>query len=131
MTLWSIFWRTFAQLAAAALLAVQGVDFLAGDVVNNATALGLALLMAFIGAVIAVLYAFARSPAVSALDKALRSAAQALAGGLGALILNEAADLLALPKFLLGLAVTVVLAFAITYFQNQGPVPQETTTPTT
>jgi len=128
MTLWSIFWRTFAQLAAAALLAVQGVDFLAGDVVNNATALGLALLMAFIGALIAVLWAFAGTPAVTAIQKAVRSAAQALAGGLGAIALNEASDLLSLPKVIVGVLVSVVLAFAITYFQNQGTVPQPTPT---
>lgn len=124
MSLMSIFWRTFAQLALAVLLAVQGLEWVDSGAINvNFETLGLGLLGAFIGAVVAVLWAFGLTAAVSALDKALRSAAQAAAGGLGAIVLNEAADLFELPVVLLGIAVSVVFAFAITYLQYQGPTP--------
>lgn len=130
MTLWSIFWRTFAQLATAALLAVQGLDWATSNgLKSNGIALGLALLLALIGALGAVLWSYASQPAVTAMEKALRSAAQALAGVLGAVVLNEAADLIALPKFLIGSVATVILAFAVTYFSNQGTVPPATTSP--
>lgn len=120
MKLWQIFWRTFAQLALAALLAVQGLNWTeASDVKVNATTLGVALLAAVIGGVVAVLWAFAASPAATALEKAVRSAAQAAAGGLGAIVLNGVADVISLPAVLVGVAVSVVFAFLITYFQNQ------------
>lgn len=125
MMYWNIFWRTFAQLAAAALIAVQGLDFVTSDGLrNNGLALGLAILAAFIGAAVAVLIAFATSPASTSLEKALRSAAEKLAGGLGVVVVSEVGDLIALPKVLLAVVVAAVLAFLITYFQNQGVVPQ-------
>lgn len=125
MNLWSIFWRTFAQLALAALLAVQGLDWTnAADVKVNGTTLGVALLAAALGGVVAVLWAFGATPATTAVEKAIRSAAQAAAGGLGALVLNSVTDVLAVPALLLGIGVSVVFAFAITYFQNQNqPAP--------
>jgi hypothetical protein len=114
--LWSIFWRTFAQLALAVLLAVQVPDLIDDTwIKSTGTAVGLGLL--------AVLWAWGLTPAVTALEKATRSAAQAAAGVLGAVVLNTAADLISLPKVLVGGVVTIVLAFAVTYFQNQGPVP--------
>lgn len=117
---WSIFWRTFAQLALAAVLAVQGLNWTDPEEVKvNATTLGIALLAAAVGGLVAVLWAFAGSPAASATEKAVRSAAQAAAGGLGALALNSAADVLAVPTLLLGIAVSIVFAAAVTYFQNQ------------
>jgi hypothetical protein len=120
MSYWSIFWRTFGQLALAALLAVQGLNWTDPEKVKiNATTLGVALLAAAVGGLVAVLWAFAASPAATALEKAIRSAAQAAAGGLGALALNSAADVVSVPTLLLGIAVSVVFAFAITYFQNQ------------
>jgi Na+-transporting NADH:ubiquinone oxidoreductase subunit NqrB len=123
MNLWNIFWRTFAQLALAALLAVQGLDWTnAADVKVNGTTLGVALLAAVLGGLVAVLWAFAATPASTAVEKAVRSAAQAAAGGLGAIVLNTVADVVAVPALLLGIAVSVAFAFAITYFQNQ-PVP--------
>lgn len=121
--LWNIFWRTFAQLALAALLAVQGLDWTnIADVKVNATTLGISLGAAALGGVVAVLWAFGASPATTAVEKAIRSAAQAAAGGLGAIVLNSMADVIALPAALLAVAVSVVFAFAVTYFQNQ-PAP--------
>ncbi len=121
-SLWSIFWRTFAQLALAALLAVQGLNWTNPDDVKvNATNLGIALLAAVVGGIVAVLWAYAGTPATTAVEKAVRSAAQAAAGGLGAIVLNELGDVLELPTLLIGVAVSVVFAFFITYFQNQVP----------
>ena len=123
MNLWNIFWRTFAQLALAALLAVAGLNWTnIADVKVNATTLGVGLLGAVIGGVVAVLWAFGAQAAASPLEKAIRSAAQAAAGGLGAIALNSAADVVSLPTVLIGVAVSVVFAFLITYFQNQ-PAP--------
>lgn len=123
MNLWRIFWRTFAQLALAALLAVQGLDWTdLADVKVNASTLGVALLAAVVGGIVAMLWAYGATEASTALEKAIRSAAQAAAGGLGAIALNTAADVVALPALLVGIAVTVVFAFGITYFQNQ-PAP--------
>lgn len=123
MNLWNIFWRTFAQLALAALLAVQGLDWTnAADVKVNGTTLGVALLAAVVGGVVAVLWAYAATPATTSVEKAIRSAAQAAAGGLGVLVLNSLADVVKVPALLIGIAVSVVFAFAVTYFQNQ-PTP--------
>lgn len=127
--LWSIFWRTFAQLSLAALLAVQGLNWTDPDTVKvNATNLGIALLAAVLGGLVAVLWAYGSSPASTAIEKAIRSAAQAAAGGLGAIVLNSVADVLTIGHLLVAVAVSVVFAFAITYFQNQVP---PTNTPTT
>ena len=125
--LWTIFWRTFAQLALAVVLAVQGLDWVTNEGrKSSSTVLLLGLLAAFIGAVAAVLWAWAATPAVSAIAKAFRSAAQAAAGGLAAIVLNEASDFYSLGKVLGAVLVSVIFAFAITYFQNQGapPTPQ-------
>lgn len=126
----SIFTRTFAQLAVAVLLAVQGLDLVSEDGLRvNGTTAGLGMLLALIGAVVATLWAYAGTPAATPLQKALRSAAQAIAGGLGAVVLNESADLFDLPKVLLSIAVATVFAFLITYLQNMGPVPVVITPP--
>jgi hypothetical protein len=123
MNLWNIFWRTFAQLALAALLAVQGLDWTnVADVKVNATTLGVALLAAVVGGIVAVLWAYGATPASTAVEKSVRSAAQAAAGGLGAIALNSVADVVKLPTLLLGIVVSVVFAFLVTYFQNQ-PAP--------
>ena len=123
----AIFWRTFAQLASAAMLAVAGLSWATSqDAKANATALGLGLLLAFIGALVAVLWAFSSSPAFTALEKALRSAAQTAAGALGAIILNQVSDLFQLPPVLIAAGVSIVFAFFITYFSYQpAPPPRD------
>jgi hypothetical protein len=128
-SLWSIFWRTFAQLTLAVLLAIQVPDLFDPTWIRDtAEALGVGLSVAAIGGVVAALWAFAASPATSALAKAIRSAAQSIAGTLGGIVITTTTDLLTVPKVLVGGAVTTVLAFAITYFQYQGSVPPEPTT---
>lgn len=124
LSLWSIFWRTFAQLALAVLLAVSVPELIDETwIKNTAEAVGVGLLGAFIGGLVAVLWSFAGSPASTATGKAIRSAAQALAGVLGAVVITTTTDILTLPAVLLGGLVTTVLAFAVTYFQYQGSVP--------
>ena len=125
LSLWSIFWRTFAQLALAALIAAQGVSWLSEDFAASATVTGLALLAAFIGAVVAVLISFAKSPAVTAVEKAMRSAAEKLAGILSVLVINEATDWVSFERLIWPSLVAIGLAFAVTYFQYQGSTTAE------
>jgi hypothetical protein len=121
---WSIFWRTFAQLALAVMLSVQGLEWVNPDAITlNATTAGLGLLGAAIGGLVAALWAFGLSAAATPLEKAVRSAVQALAGGLGAIVLNETQDFFDLPVVLLGTGVAMVFAFLVTFFQNQVPGP--------
>jgi hypothetical protein len=123
-TAWSVFWRTFAQITLAAVLAIQVPELVDSSWIHNtAEALGLALFGAFLAGLVAVLWAFAQSLAVTPLEKALRSAAQALAGVLGGVVVTQVSDVLALGPVLVGGAITVVLAFVVTFFQYQGPVP--------
>lgn len=123
MSYWSIFWRTFAQLAASALLAVQALDWVS-DFQASAEAMGLALLGALVGGLVAAGWAFVRSPAVSALDKALRSAVQALLGVVTLFAYNSVADVVSNVKLLVASIGSIIVAGLITYFQNQGTVPQ-------
>lgn len=130
MSYWSIFWRTFAQLALAALLVIQLPDLVDSTwIKNTAEATAVTLLGALIGGIVAVLWAFAGSAAVTAIDKAIRSAAQALAGTLGGVVLTSTTDVLTLPQVLVGGITATVLAFAITFFQYQGAVPEPAPTP--
>jgi hypothetical protein len=126
MTYWSIFWRTFAQLATAVVVGAQAYDFTNGDKGAGFALVAYGLLAAAIGAAAAVLWAFVSTPATSALEKALRSAAQAVAATLGGLAINSAADLVKTEAILVSGGISVVLAFALTYFQNQGAVPVST-----
>lgn len=122
-TLWTTFWRTFAQLALAGVLALQGLDWSdLGHVEANAFSVGLVILAAALGGLVAVLWAFAKSPASTALEKGLRSAAEVVAGGLGAVLVNESTDWVATEHLIIGLIGTAVMAFAVTYFQYQGGV---------
>lgn len=122
MTYWRIFWRTFATLAAAVLVGAQTYDWVNGDKRANVVLIGLGLIVAAIGATGAALWAFAGSPATSPIEKALRSAAQALAAGLAGVAINSVGDLVAMPAALVTLGIGVVLSFFLTYLQNQGAV---------
>lgn len=112
----AVFARTFAQLAGAALIAVQGYDWTTGDQIqNNGYLLGLALLAAVIGALVAAGWAFVGTPASSAVGKAIRSGVEKLIGGLGAVAFNSAADVVEFSRLIPALLIAAVLAFAITY----------------
>lgn len=127
---WNIFWKTFAQLAAAALASAQ-VYFVTQSNANtvNLSVTGFALVMAFLGALIAVGTAYVKTPATTALQKALRSGVQALVGGVATWAINSVADVVATERLLVPLAVSVVLAFGVTYFQSQGTTTTVTVAP--
>lgn len=126
----SIFWRTFAQLALAGLLVIQVPDLVDSTwIKNTAEATGVTLLAALIGAVVAVLWAFAGSPAASAMEKAIRSAAQAVAGTLGGLVLTTTTDILTAPKVVFGGLIATAVAFGVTFLQYQGSPPVPTPEP--
>lgn len=120
---WSIFWRTFAQLAVPAIVAAQGYDWVNGDTRYNASLLGFALLVAFIGGVSAAGYAWLKEPATTTLQKATRSAVQAALGVLVALPTNAATDIVQWPALLAGSVSVIAGAFVLTWFQNQGELP--------
>ncbi len=119
-----IAFKTFAQLAAAALVSLQGLDWTVEGFNASSSKLGLALVLAAIGALVAVAWAFVSSPAVSALQKASRSAVQAIAGGIAAIVVNTWADVVTLPRLIVPIAVAAVLAFGVTFFSNQAPPVQ-------
>ncbi len=123
MTYFSIFWRTFAQLATAVVAGAQVYDWTNGEKGAGFALIGFGLLAALIGALVAVLWAFVSTPATTALEKALRSAAQAVAATLGGLAINSAADFVTVKAVLVSGAISVVLAFALTFFSYQGTVP--------
>lgn len=123
MVYWNIFWRTFAQLAAAALIAVFGTDLVV-DIKTQGMGVLLALVSAAVGGLAAVLWAFIRTPATTPLEKAMRSAAEKLVGVLAAIPVNAAADLVAMPRLILVGLAAVIASFVITYFQNQGPAQE-------
>lgn len=123
----AVFARTFAQLAGAALIAVQGYDWTSGDQIqNNGYILGLALLAAVIGAVIAAGWAFIGTPAATPVGKATRSAIEKVLGGLGAVAFNSVADVVEFSRLIPSLAIAAVLAFVITYLSYVA-VPAVTT----
>jgi len=129
--LWGIFWRTFAQLTAAALVTLQGLDWtVEGFNVSSAKA-GLALVLALVGALVAAGWSFVGSPAVTALQKAIRSGVEAILGGVGAVVVNEWADVTDLERLIVPTLSAAILAFGITYFSNQTPTPTPATTTTT
>lgn len=117
-----IFVRTFAALAGAGLLAVQGLDWSTGDLIrDNALALGLMLASALIGSLVAVGWAFVSSPAGTRLEKSVRAAVEKIAGGVAAVALNAAGDYIALGKLLPSIGIAAVLAFAVTYLSYIAP----------
>jgi hypothetical protein len=122
-TYWSIFWRTFAQLAVPAVIAAQSYDWYNGNARVNATLLSFALLVAAIGGLAAAGYAWVTTPATTVLQKATRSAVEAALGVLVALPVNATSDIVKWPPLIVGGISVVVGAFVLTFFQNQVPAP--------
>jgi len=118
---WNIFWKTFAQLATGVMSAALLVDW-STDYKPGLTTVGLGLLAAGIGGVVAAGHAYYGTPAADAIGKATRSFIQFFVGGLGAIALNSVADFTTLPKLAVPLAAGAVLSFALTFFQYQGAV---------
>lgn len=126
MNYWTIGWRTFAQLAGAALLTLQGLDWTVEGFNASSSKAGLALVLALVGALVAVGWAFVQSPAVSAVQKAIRSGVEAILGGVGAIVVNEWADVVDLERLVVPTLVAAVLAFGVTYFSYQTPTTTST-----
>lgn len=121
---WQIFWRTFAQIALPVLLTAQGyVWATTADAKINATSIGLGLLAAFVGALVAVGIAYGSTPAATAAGKAVRSGVEALVGVAGALVFNSVDDVLQTGTVIAGGVAAIILAMAVTYFQYQAEAP--------
>ena len=114
-----IFVKTFLSLAGAALLAVGGLDFVT-DYAASFNHLGLLLAAAALAAVIAVGWAYVKSPAITAEDKALRQFVEAVLVFAGAFVLNTWADWVNFGKALGPVIVTTILTVGGTYLANKG-----------
>jgi hypothetical protein len=119
MTYWTILWRTFAQLAGAALLTLQGLDWTVEGFNASSSKAGLALVLALVGALVAAGWAFVGSPATTAVAKATRSAVEAILGGIGAVVVNTWADIVAIERIAVPTLVAAVLAFGVTYLSYE------------
>ena len=120
---WSIFWRTFSVAAAAVLGSAEIYKALVDDVRLGADVLLAGLIMAAIAGVLAAGHAWVASPAVTPLGKALRQAVQVALGTLATVVITVPTDLLELGPVLVPGVIATVLAFAVTYFANQGAPP--------
>lgn len=125
---WSIFWRTFSALELAVIGSALAWDW-ASDF--KATAFKLLFLSAapFLGAVGAALYAWRKSPAVTAFAKAVRAGVEKIAAGAVLIGVNEFADVIKTPNLVVPLVVAAVGSFLVTYFSAQGTVPPATASP--
>lgn len=119
MSLWSIFWRTFAQLFApfvlAAVTAAQVADYNV-----TVTQLLVGAVVALLGALAAVGAAIQWGSAPTPAAKAVRSLVEALVAGAATLTVTTVADIIALPKALWPMLLGAVGAAVLTFFQNQG-----------
>lgn len=122
----SIFTKTFAALAATALLAAQALKWdTPADVRTSSMVLAFSLIMAVIGGVLAVLWAFVGQPAVTPLGRAIRSAVQALLAAPATVLVANAAgwtDFAQLSNMVIPTVAAVVLAFLISLASNYAPV---------
>lgn len=123
----SIFTKTFAALAVSALGFAATLKWdTPADVRTSAGVLGFVLLMALIGGLLAVLWAYVGQPAVTPLGRALRSAVQALLAAPAAVAIANAqnwGDLANLSTLWLPTLAAVVIAFLASLAANYAPVP--------
>ena len=123
----NIFWRTFAALEAAVMSAALFWDWTT-DFKVNLSKLAFLSLAPLAGGVLAAYYAWRNTPARTALGKAIRAAVEKLIAGAGLLVINNWADVLALPNLLVPILIGSGLSFVITLlsYQGQPPVPDTT-----
>lgn len=111
------FTKTFVELfvpyVVVAVAAAETADYRL-----TVTQLVIGAVIGLAGGLVALFWLVAQGPAGTRLAKAIRSAAEKAAVGLGALVVNEVADIVALPRLLVPVAVGVVGAFAITWLMN-------------
>lgn len=120
---WSIFWRTFSVAAAAVLGSAELYKALVDDVTIGADLLVAGLIMAGIAGLLAAGHAWIATPAVTPLGKALRAAGQVALGTLATVAITVPTDILNLGPVLVPGIIATGLAFFVTLFANQGPVP--------
>jgi hypothetical protein len=101
---------------------VQGLEWADSTLIgNNALTLGLGLLSAALGGVLAVGAAYLIHPSASKLEKAIRAAIEkVLAGGL-VIAFSSVADLVAFGKLLPPLLIAAVFSFIITFVSVEPP----------
>jgi hypothetical protein len=117
-----VFTRTFLVLAGSVLLAVQGLEWADGTLIgNNVLTLGLGLLAAAVGAVLAVAAAYIAGPATTKLQKSVRAFLEKIVAGIGVVAFSTAADVVAFGKLVVPLLIAAVFAFAITYISTEPP----------
>lgn len=117
-----IFLRTFGQLFAPYVaLAVAAAQI--GDYNVTETQLVVGLVMAVAGALIAVLAALTWRPSADRLEKAIRSAVEAIIVLLGGVAVDTIHDVFALPHVLLPGLIGVAGAFVYTYLTNTDAPP--------
>lgn len=123
----NIFWRTFAALESAVILAAMGWDW-ATDFKVSVSKLAFLSFAPLIGAVGAAGYAYTRTPAPTALGKAIRAFVEKAVAGVALIAVNSFADVLTLPNLLVPIVIASVLSFIFTYlsYQGQPPVPDVT-----
>lgn len=127
MIYFNIFWRTFAALESAVLVAAMAWDW-ATDFKVNVSKLAFLSLAPLAGAIGAAGWAYVRTPAATAGGKALRAGAEKLLAGAGLLVINNWADVLTLPNLVVPILISAVLSFGVTLLSYQGepPVPDTT-----
>jgi hypothetical protein len=120
-----VFARTFLVLAGSVLLAVQGLAWADKTLIgNNALTLGLGLLSAVIGALLAVAAAYLVRPSGSKLEKAVRAFLEKVIAGIGVVTVSSLADLVAFGKLLPPLLIAALFSFLITFASTEpAPVP--------
>lgn len=116
-----IFARTFMQLATPALVAAAAADWINGDRKLNASLLGLALLVAFLGACTATGWSYVRSPATDRLGASGRSAVEAALGVVVLLPVNAVQDIVLWPAAFAGGVSVIIGAFVATWFSWRPP----------
>lgn len=120
---WSIAWRTFSVAAAALLGSAEIYKALQDDFTIGTDLLLAGLIMAGIAGLIAAGHAYVASPAVTPLGKAIRQAVQVALATLATVVITVPTDVLEIGPVLVPGAIATVLAFFVTLFANQGPVP--------
>lgn len=119
-----VFSRTFLVMTGAVLVAVQGLQWVNPEALgNNITTLGLGLLSAVVGGVLAVAAAYLIHPSATKLEKAFRAFLEkVLAGGL-VVTFSSVAELVAFGKLLPPLLIAAAFSFVITYISVEPPPP--------
>jgi len=117
-----VFTRTFLVLAGAVLVAVQGLEWADPTLIgNNVLTLGLGLLSAAIGGVLAVAAAYLIHPSASKLEKAIRAFLEKIVSAGLVITFSTVADLVAFGKLLPPLLVAAAFSFVITFISVEPP----------